>query len=35
MRTDYAAVTFMDEQVGRLTDHLEKLGKTQSSIVIL
>jgi iduronate 2-sulfatase len=30
----YAAVTFMDEQVGRLLDHLEQLGKTQSTIVV-
>ena len=30
----YAAVTFMDEQVGRLLDHLELLGLTQSTIVI-
>ena len=30
----YAAVTFMDEQVGRLLDHLELLGQTQTTIVI-
>ena len=30
----YAAVTFMDEQVGRLLDHLELLGQTQNTIVI-
>jgi len=30
----YAAVTFMDEQVGRVLDHLELLGLTQSTIVI-
>ena len=30
----YAAVTFMDQQVGRLLDHLELLGQTQNTIVI-
>jgi len=30
----YAAITFMDEQVGRLLDHLELLGQTSSTIVI-
>tara|TARA_B110000208_G_scaffold176848_1_gene223557 strand:+ start:151 stop:3924 length:3774 start_codon:yes stop_codon:yes gene_type:complete len=30
----YAAITFMDEQVGRLLDHLKLLGQTQNTIVI-
>ena len=32
--TDYAAVTFMDEQVGRVVDHVEELGQTDKTIVI-
>jgi iduronate 2-sulfatase len=30
----YAAVSFMDEQVGRLVDRVEELGKTGETIVI-
>ena len=30
----YAAVTFMDEQVGRVVDHVEDLGQTDKTIVI-
>jgi arylsulfatase A-like enzyme len=30
-----AAVTFIDEQVGRMVDHVETLGLTDNTIVIL
>eukprot|EP01051_Picozoa_sp_SAG22_P021144 SAG22_NODE_4552_length_1236_cov_1.638522_2_plen_114_part_01 len=30
----YAAVSFIDEQVGRLVDRVEELGQTDSTIVI-
>ena len=33
-RRSYAAVSFMDEQVGRLVDQLETLGQTQETIGI-
>jgi arylsulfatase A-like enzyme len=30
----YAAITFMDEQVGRVLDHVEALGLINNTIVI-